>query len=89
MIWFFERAESRLQFEVRTDPEGPGFELVITEGGLQTIERYADRTALTDRVSDLETSLKAGGWAPPVPVSEARRTDQSASPPTTAFPQSA
>lgn len=68
MIWFFERQNSRLHYEIRRQADGPGCELVITSpDGSQAIEQYADARALLERAQALERALTADGWHAPVP----------------------
>ena len=66
MLWFFERHESRLRYEIRRQTDGPEYELVITypDGG-QEIERFSDASAVVERSNALQTALAQAGWAPP------------------------
>ena len=65
MIWFFERHDARLQYEIRRHSDGPAYELVITfPDGRQEIERFADSTAVTRRSIRLERALTDAGWEP-------------------------
>ena len=68
MIWFFERQDARLRYEIRRQTDGPAYELVITfPDGRQEIERYDDSSAITRRAIRLERALVDAGWeAPPV-----------------------
>jgi len=66
MIWFFERHDSRLHYEIRRQSDGPAYELVITfPDGRQEIERYTDSNAVTRRSIRLERALTDAGWEPP------------------------
>jgi len=66
MIWFFERQQSRLHYEVRHQTDGHAYELVITHpDGRQDIELFSDPLALIERSEDLQASLLAAGWHPP------------------------
>jgi hypothetical protein len=66
MIWFFERQQHRLHYEIRHQTDGPEFELVITHpDGRQDVEHIADPGALIQRSSVLEQRLTADGWHPP------------------------
>ena len=66
MIWFFERLDARLHYEIRRQSDGPAYELVITfPDGRQEIEHYDDSTAVTRRSLRLERALTAAGWEPP------------------------
>jgi hypothetical protein len=66
MIWFFERHEARLRYEVRGQSDGPAYELVITfPDGRQEVERFADSNAIARRSLRLERALTDAGWEPP------------------------
>ena len=66
MIWFFERQDARLQYEIRRQSDGPAYELVITfPDGRQEVEQYADPSAVTRRSIRLERALIDAGWEPP------------------------
>jgi hypothetical protein len=66
MIWFFERHEARLHYEIRRQTDGPEYELVITfPDGRQEVERYADPADVTRRSLRLERALTDAGWEPP------------------------
>lgn len=68
MIWFFEREESRLRYEIRRQADGHDYELVITRpDGRQDVEDYVDPLELLQRTAALERSLQADGWKVPVP----------------------
>jgi hypothetical protein len=73
MIWFFERHHDRLHYEIRHQPDGPGYELVITHpDGRQEVERYSDSGALLERSTKLQLTLSADGWQPPAPRTRRR-----------------
>jgi len=66
MIWFFERQDARLRYEIRRQSDGPAYELVITfPDGRQEVERYEDSNAITRRSIRLERALVDAGWEPP------------------------
>jgi hypothetical protein len=70
MIWFFERQDARLLYEIRRQADGDDYELVVTfPGGRQEVEKFEDPLALIERSQRLQESLRAQGWAPPAPVS--------------------
>ena len=70
MIWFFERKDARLLYEIRRHPDGDDYELVVTfPDGQQEVEKFEDPHALIERSERLQDTLRAEGWAPPVPVS--------------------
>jgi len=66
MIWFFERHDGRLHYEIRRQTDGPAYELVITfPDGRQEVEHYVDPGAITRRSIRLERALMDAGWEPP------------------------
>jgi hypothetical protein len=66
MIWFFERQTSRLLYEIRRQPDGDDYELVVTfPDGRQEVEKFKDAVTLIERSHRLQESLKAEGWEPP------------------------
>ena len=68
MIWFFEREDSRLLYEIRRQADGHDYELAITRpDGRQDIERYSDPLELLHRTEELELMLRAQGWRVPAP----------------------
>lgn len=65
MVWFFERESERLQYEIRRDDAGAGFELVISASADEkTVERVTSPAELIERSQDLWTFLLNGGWRP-------------------------
>ena len=66
MLWFFERQNSRLHYEVRRQTDGDDFELVITHpDGHLDVEQFADSVSLFARMQQLQRTLRAEGWRPP------------------------
>jgi hypothetical protein len=66
MIWFFERHNAKLIYEIRRHVDGDDYELVVTfPDGRQEIEQYGDAHALVERSQRLQESLQAQGWRPP------------------------
>ncbi len=66
MIWFFQRQQSRLHYEVRRQTDGHDFELVITHpDGRLDVEQFADPGSLSARMQQLQRTLQAEGWRPP------------------------
>ena len=66
MIWFFERRDARLLYEIRRQADGDDYELVVTfPEGRQEVEHFADPHALIERSQRLQESLRAQGWEPP------------------------
>jgi hypothetical protein len=69
MIWFFERHEARLLYEIRRQMDGDDYELVVTfPDGRQEVEQFVDPGALIARSQQLQDSLRAQGWEPPSSV---------------------
>ena len=69
MIWFFERQNAKLRYEIRRQADGPGYELVITgPDGAPEIEQYADALSLLERTQALECALREEGWHVPIPA---------------------
>lgn len=66
MIWFFERQDARLLYEIRRQADGDDYELVVTySDGRQEVEKFEDAQALIERSQRLQDALRAQGWAPP------------------------
>jgi hypothetical protein len=66
MIWFFERQQARLRYEIRRQADGDDYELVITHpDGRQELEQFSDPLALVERAQHLQESLTAAGWRQP------------------------
>ena len=66
MIWFFERHEARLLYEIRRQADGDDYELVVTfPDGRQEVEHFADAHALIERSQRLQETLREQGWEPP------------------------
>jgi hypothetical protein len=69
MFYFFRRDDVRVRCEVRTDPQGDGYELVIDRPDTPVrIERFQEPAGLNQRWTDLErTLLREGWWGPYAP----------------------
>jgi len=65
MIWFYQRGDQHLYYEVRLRHDGPGYELSLAspEGPLLT-ERFLTDEALTCRFTELRAALLREGWGP-------------------------
>ena len=65
MIWFYQRGDQHLYYEVRLRDDGPGYELGLAspEGTLLT-ERFLSEEALTRRFAELQAALLREGWGP-------------------------
>jgi hypothetical protein len=62
MIHFFHRAGDMLSCETRLEADGPGYELVVTEGRTCHVEHFDDVRRLENRQSELRYSLLSHGW---------------------------
>jgi hypothetical protein len=62
MIYFFHRAGDTRSCEIRLEPYGHGYELVVTEGRRSHIEHFADSQSLERRQSSLRYAWLAHGW---------------------------
>jgi len=66
MFYFFRRGEARLRCEVRTDPQGYGYELVIEPPDqVVRVERFEEPDSLNRRWLTVERSLRQDGWYAP------------------------
>jgi hypothetical protein len=65
MVWFFERESERLQYEIRHEQAGHGYELVISASADEkTVEKVTSPAELIERSHDVWTFLLNGGWRP-------------------------
>lgn len=63
VFYFFKRGSETVQCEVRSEPDGPGYEIVITEpNGVQRIERFATSELVHDRWVELHKRFELEGW---------------------------
>jgi hypothetical protein len=65
MIWFYQRGDQHLYYEVRLRNDGPGYELGLSspDGTLLT-EQFASEEALRRRFQELQAALLREGWGP-------------------------
>ena len=65
MIWFYERGDQHVFYEVRLSADGVGFELGLAapDGPLMT-ERFDSEEALSRRFTELQAALVREGWGP-------------------------
>ena len=65
MVWFFERESERLQYEIRREETGRGYELVISASADEkTIEKVDSPSELIERSQNVWAFLLNGGWRP-------------------------
>ena len=66
MLWFFEKQQSRLHYEIRRQSDGHNYELIITySDGRTEVEVYEDPGAVVERSERLKHSLTQEGWQSP------------------------
>ena len=66
MVWFFEKQNSRLRYEIRGAENGPDLELVITHpDGREEVEVYVNPADALRRSEHLQRDLAAAGWRSP------------------------
>ena len=66
MLWFFEKQQSRLHYEIRRQSDGHNYELIITySDGRTEVEVYDDPGAVVERSERLKHSLTQEGWESP------------------------
>jgi len=65
MLWFYQRGDQHLYYEVRLSDDGRGYELGLAspEGTLLT-ERFSSEDALSRRFAELQAALVREGWGP-------------------------
>ena len=74
MLWFFEKHQSKLRYEIRRHGDGLGYELVITNpDGRQDIEVFRDSTEVVERSLRLHDTLIEAGWRQPRMLRRRRR----------------
>ena len=66
MLWFFEKQQSRLHYEIRRQSDGHNYELIITySDGRTEVEVYEDSGAVVERSERLQHTLAKDGWESP------------------------
>jgi hypothetical protein len=66
VLWFFEKQDAWLHYEIRRRPDGDEYELVITHpDGRQEIEQYDRSSDVIERSKHLEEALAKAGWRVP------------------------
>ena len=65
MLWFYQKHDARLHYEIRRQADSDDYEIVITHPtGHQEVERYADSHQLLKRSQTLQQILRSSGWQP-------------------------
>jgi hypothetical protein len=62
MVCFFQRGGTKLTVEIRTNPDGPGYQLVVTENATALIESFDTLPKLLEREHELLLAWRAQGW---------------------------
>jgi hypothetical protein len=62
VLYFFRRGDAALTCETRLNPQGPGYQLVITESAHERIENFAELRKLLAREHELLRAWRAQGW---------------------------
>jgi hypothetical protein len=63
VFYFFKRGTETVQCEVRTSQDGPGYEIIITEGnGQQRTEKFATSDQAHRRWLELHATFTKDGW---------------------------
>ena len=62
MLYFFRRGAETITCETRLEASGQGFELVVTQGGRETVERFATVADMLAREHELLHAWRAIGW---------------------------
>lgn len=65
MLYVFVRGSQRKTCETRLSADGAGYELVVTEDGVERIDRYATMERLLAREHELLQAWRAQGWTEP------------------------
>ena len=62
VLYFFRRGADALSCETRLNPDGPGFQLVITENNVARVEDFSQLPRLLAREHELLLAWRAQGW---------------------------
>ena len=62
VLYFFRRGAEALSCETRLNPDGAGFQLVITENRLPHVESFGELRQLLAREHELLQAWRAQGW---------------------------
>jgi hypothetical protein len=62
VLYFFRRGAESLACETRLNPNGPGFQLVVTENHRERVEEFAELSRLLAREHELLQAWRALGW---------------------------
>jgi hypothetical protein len=63
VFYFFKRGSETVQCEVRSEADGLGYEIVITNpAGVQSVEHFATSEQVHDRWIELHRRFEDEGW---------------------------
>jgi hypothetical protein len=62
VLYFLRRGDATLTCETRLNPQGPGYQLVLTESEHERIENFAELRNLLAREHELLRAWRAQGW---------------------------
>ena len=62
MVYFFQRSGDTRCFETRLQDDGPGYELVVSDGSDLYVERFEELDALIGREKELVRAWRTQGW---------------------------
>lgn len=62
VIHFFKRGDTALTCETRLNPDGPGYQLIVDQGGDVHTETFAVLAELLAREHELLQAWRAQGW---------------------------
>ena len=62
MVYFYRRATDTRSCETRLEADGPGYELVVTDGADARTEHFDDVGALVAREYELRQVWQMHGW---------------------------
>lgn len=65
MLYFYVRGPQHRVCEVRLNPDGPGYELVVKETDDTRIERFDSLRTLREREESITSEWRADGWREP------------------------
>ena len=62
VLYFFRRGPDAISCETRLHPNGPAFQLVITENARERVEDFDELAMLLSREHELLQAWRAQGW---------------------------
>lgn len=62
MLYFFRRGDATMSCETRLNPDGAGYQLVVTENGVSRVEGFDAVPKLLSREHELLAAWRAQGW---------------------------